>query len=139
MIRILILAFAGAVLSGCAVNPDVAMKVEWSPSDFRLLMGEFNGSLALIHGSPKNASIHATDGEFSCEGKSNSGKFKTDMRKNVVTHLFKISCDNGATGQMILKITMRGDGNAYGAGAGMLSDGSKVKIVVGDMSGTLAW
>lgn len=127
------------MLSACAVNPDIAMKLERSPSDFRIMMGEFDGSLALIHGSPKNATIHATDGEFSCIGKSNSGKFKTDMRKNIVTHLFHLTCDNGATGQIILKITMRGDGNAYGAGVGSMSDGSKLKVVVGDMSGTLAW
>jgi len=136
--KIIIIAIA-LLFSGCAVNPDVAMKLEKSPDDFKLLMGEFDGSLALIHGSTKNATIHATDGEFSCEGKSNSGKFKTDMRKNIVTHLFKITCDNGAQGQMILKITMRGNGNAYGAGTGTMSDGSKLKIVVGDMSGTLAW
>jgi|GEM_PF-1254556 len=138
MKKILIIGLA-FLATACAVNPDVAMKLEKSPEDYKILMGEFDGSLALIHGSPKNATIHATDGEFSCVGKSNSGKFKTDMRKNVVTHLFKIVCDNEAEGQMILKITMRGDGNAYGAGAGTLSDGSKIKIVVGDMSGTLNW
>ena len=121
------------------MNPDVAMKLEKSPSDFRILMGEFDGSLALIGGSPKNATIHATDGEFSCEGKSNTGKFKTDMRKNVVTHLFNLTCDNGSTGQVILKITMWGNGSAQGAGVGSMSDGSKLKIVVGDMSGTLGW
>ena len=126
-------------LTACAMNPDVAMKLENSSSDFRILMGEFDGSLALIHGSPKKASIHATDGEFSCEGKSNTGKFKTDMRKNVVTHLFHLTCDNGSTGQVILKITMWGNGSTQGAGVGNMSDGSKLKIVVGDMSGTLRW
>lgn len=125
--------------SGCAVNPDVVMKLERSPQDFRIMMGEFDGSLALIHGSPQNATIHATDGEVSCTGKSNSGQFKTDLRKNIVTHLFHIECSTGATGQLILKITMRGDGNSYGAGTGNMSDGSKLKIVVGDISGTLSW
>lgn len=136
--KIIIFALA-ALLSACAMNPDVAMKLETSPTDFKLLMGEFDGSLALIHGSPKNATIYASDGEFGCEGKSNTGKFKTDMRKNVVTHLFNLTCDNGATGQMILKITMRGNGSDYGAGVGNMSDGSKLKVVVGEMSGTLGW
>ena len=126
-------------VNACAMNPDVAMKLEKSPKDYRIMMGEFDGSLALIHGSPKNATISATDGEFSCTGKSNTGKFKTDFRKNVITHLFNITCDNGTKGQIILKITMRGDGKAYGAGVGKMSDGSKLKIVVGDMSGTLNW
>ena len=134
-----IILILSVVLTGCAMNPDVAMKLERSPSDFKILMGEFDGSLALIHGSPKNATIRATDGEITCDGKSNTGKFKTDMRKNVVTHLFNLSCNNGATGQMILKITMWGNGSAQGAGVGQMSDGSKLKIVVGDMSGTLSW
>ena len=127
------------ISAGCATNPDLAMKLEKSPQEFRVMMGEFDGSLALIHGSPTNATIHATDGEVSCTGKSNSGKFKTDMRKNIVTHLFHMDCSTGATGQLILKITMRGNGNAYGAGVGNMSDGSKLKVVVGDMSGTLGW
>lgn len=126
-------------VSACAVNHDVAMKLEKTPNDFKIMIGEFDGSLALIHGDPKNAEIHATDGEFSCMGKSNSGKFKTDLRKNIVTHLFKITCDNGATGQMILKITMQGDFYVYGVGIGNMSDDSKLKIIVGDISGVLAW
>lgn len=137
--KTLLLSCIALLSAGCAVNPDVAMKLERSPQDFRIMMGEFDGSLALIHGSPQNATIHATDGEVSCTGKSNSGQFKTDLRKNIVTHLFHMECSTGATGQLILKITMRGDGNAYGAGTGNMSDGSKLKIVVGDMSGTLSW
>jgi len=135
----LVVPFVFFLLSGCVMNPDVAMKLEQSPTDFRIMMGEFNGSLALIHGSPKNATISATDGEFGCEGVSSSGKFKNDMYKNVVTHLFNLTCDNGTTGQVILKITLRSNGIAYGAGVGQMNDGSKLKIVVGEMSGTLAW
>ncbi len=125
--------------SACAVNPDVAMKLEKSPQDYKLLMGEFNGSLALVHGSPKNATIQATDGTLQCSGTSTTGDFKTDMRKNIVTHLFNMKCTNGTSGQLILKITLRGDGNASGAGVGNMSDGSKLKVVVGDMSGQLSW
>lgn len=115
------------------------MKLERSPQDFKVLMGEFDGSLALIHGSPKNATIQATDGTLKCSGSSTTGDFKTDMRKNVVTHMFNMQCSNGATGQLILKITLRGDGNASGAGVGNMSDGSKLKVIVGDMSGQLSW
>lgn len=138
-LKILILIFITFFSVGCAVNPDVAMKLEKSPEDFRVMMGEFDGSLALIHGSPENATIHATDGEVSCTGTSNSGKFKTDMRKNIITHLFNIECSTGATGQMILKITARPNGNTYGAGVGNMSDGTKLKVVIGDMAGTLSW
>jgi len=131
------------VVAGCATNHatnhDVAIKIEKSPNDFKILKGEFDGSLALIHGNPKNATIHVTDGSYSCEGTSNTGTFSTDFIKNKVTHLFNFVCDGGATGQVILKITMYGNGNTHGAGIGTLSDGSKIKVFVGDMAGTLGW
>jgi hypothetical protein len=115
------------------------MKLEKSPQTFRVMLGEFEGSLALIHGSTKNAKITATDGEVSCSGESNSGDFRTDMRKNVVTHLFDMKCSTGETGKLILRITLRSSGNASGAGVGNMSDGSKLKVIVGDLSGTLGW
>jgi len=112
--RNLLALILATLVTACAVNPDLAMKLQRSPSDFKILMGEFNGSLALIHGDPTNASIHATDGEISCDGTSNSGRFKTDMMtKNIVTHLFKVTCSNGAEGQVILKITMKGDRHVF--------------------------
>ena len=127
------------VLSAGATKPDVTIKVEKSPNDFRILMGEFEGALALVHGNPANAKIHATDGSYNCDGISTNGKFETDFKKNKVSHLFSFVCDNGAKGQVIIKITMRGDGNAYGVGTGVLSDGTKMKVVVGDMAGSLDW
>jgi len=136
--RGILLAFALSI-SGCAMNPDLAMKIEPRQGEPRILLGEFIGSLALIHGDPKTARVQASDGQFSCEGASNSGTFKTDFRKNNVTHLFRIKCSNGSHGEVMMKISMRGDGSASGIAVGKLNDGSKVKIVVGDMTGTLSW
>mgnify|MGYP001565839679 CR=1 FL=1 len=134
-----LVALLSLTAASCATNPDVAMKIEKSPSEFKILIGEFDGSLALIHGSPKNAEIQATDGSFTCIGKSTTGEFSTDFRKNKVRHLFNFTCDDGSTGQVILIITMWGNGQAQGVGTGVLSNGSKIKVVVGDMSGTLSW
>ncbi len=87
----------------------------------------------------KNATIHATNGKFKCIGKSTTGKFSTDFIKNKVKHLFNFTCNDGATGQMILIITRWGIGQVKGVGIGELSNGSKIKIIVGDMSGALNW
>ena len=133
------LVVVALAISACATNPDVTVKVEASPQDYKILMGEFDGSLALIHGSPKNARIEVTDGSFSCVGISTTGTFRTDMRKNYVTHLFNFTCDDGSAGQVLLKVTMKGNGEANGVGVGSLSNGSKIKVVVGEMTGTLAW
>jgi|TARA_R110002074_G_scaffold151162_3_gene304686 hypothetical protein len=130
-------------LTGCSADYDAAMKIEKSKNDFQVLMGTFDGSLALVHGSVKNATISMTDGSLTCDGTSNSGTFSTDMAKNKVKHLFSISCDDGRTGQLVLSITGRPSGiaglNASGAGIGKLNDGSKIKVVIGDASATLGW
>jgi hypothetical protein len=65
------------------------------------------------------------------------------MAKNKVKHNFSISCDDGRVGDLMLSATARPSGlfglNISGAGIGELSDGSKIKVVLGDASGTLGW
>lgn len=131
------------LLAGCSAGYDIGMKLEKSPTDFEILMGTFDGSMALIHGSPKNAEITATNGDVTCNGVSNTGQFSTDMGKNKVKHMFRVTCDDGRTGNVMASITGRPSGlaglNIFGSGIGKLSDGTKIKIVFGDASGTLAW
>ena len=138
---ITVLALLG--LAGCSAGYDAAMKVEKTKDDFKILMGEFDGSMALVHGDPKNATLTLTDGTLTCNGNSNSGQFSTDMAKNKVKHNFSISCDDGRVGDLMLSATARPSGlfgaNISGAGIGELSDGSKIKVVLGDASGTLGW
>ena len=143
MLRALFVGFISfVILTGCSAGYDMAMKLEKSSDDFEILMGTFDGSLALIHGNPKNAEITATNGDITCNGVSNSGEFSTDMMKNKVKHQFKLSCDDGRSGNLVASITLRANGygtNISGAGVGKLNDGSKVKEVFGDASGTLGW
>ena len=126
------------------VPPDVAMKIEKTSSDYETLIGEFDGSLALIHGSPANAKIHVTNGELNCHGTSTTGKFTTDMRTNKVSHRFHFICNDGRTGQLPITIraTFRGsDLSIHGIGIGKMSDGSKIKVLVGNVAAavTIDW
>ena len=126
-------------LSACGmVNPDVAMKIEKSTTGYDLLIGEFDGSLALIHGDPTNANIHVTDGRLTCDGISTTGKFSTDMRTNKISHLFNFTCNDGRTGKAPLKISMKADLNAHGIGVGTMSDGSRMEVIVGQISRTVS-
>jgi hypothetical protein len=126
-------------LTSCGmVNPDVAMRIENSTTGYEFLIGEFDGSLALIHGDPTNAKIHVTDGELSCNGVSSTGKFSTNMVTNRVSHFFNFSCNDGRTGQVPLKVSMKSDLNAHGIGIGTMNDGSKIKVVVGNSGNGLA-
>ena len=114
------------------------MKVETPSMQPKVLLGQFVGSIALVQGNPKNAEVHASDGALTCTGQSNTGQFSTDMRMNRITHTFLVTCSNGTTGQMILNITASAS-SINGIGVGTLSDGSKIKVIVGDLSGTLTW
>ena len=119
------------------------MKVEKSQNDFEILMGTFDGPMATFHGDPTNATITATNGELTCNGVSNTGTFSTDnISKNKVKHLFKMTCSDGRTGNLMASITARPTGSGleiFGAASGKLNDGSKIKVVFGDASGTLGW
>lgn len=114
------------------------MKIEAPSAQPRVLLGQFTGSIALLQGNPKNAEVHATDGSLTCSGQSNTGQFSTDMRMNRITHTFFLTCSNGATGQMILNINASAS-TINGIGVGTLSDGSKIKVIVGDLTGSLNW
>ena len=125
-----------------AQTPDLTiapMKIEKSKSDFDILIGEFDGSLALIHGDPTNASIHVGNGELTCDGKSTVGAFSTDMRTNKVKHMFHFTCSDGRSGQLPIVVKVGGDLNAHGIGVGTMTDGSKIKVIVGTMSASIAW
>ena len=121
------------VLSACA-EPDVAMKLEKSPTDFKILMGSMSNGA-----SASNASIFATDGELTCEAKAMDGKRTIGWTKDKIKTTYDVSCSNGAEGKVIFQGTIRGYDDFYGAGIGNLSDGTKVKIVVGDAAGTIGW
>ena len=126
-------------LGGCATAPMLAMKVESPSAPPKVLIGEFKGSVALVQGDPKRAEIQATDGTLTCDGKSENGHFSTDMRKNRITHNFALVCSNGMTGTLRLNITATPSA-IDGVGVGSLSDGSRVKVIVGDhLKGELTW
>lgn len=131
-------------LAGCSAGYDMGMKVEKSAEDFEVLMGSFDGSVALIHGNPRNATFSATNGTLTCDGASSTGSFATDMVKNKIKHQFQVECSDGRNGFVTASITARPNGgfggaNITGAGVGKLNDGSKLKVVFGDASGTLGW
>ena len=132
---------AVGILSGCCNGYDAAMNIK-KDGEVQTLIGSFEGSLAVLQGSTKTATIDVTNGEVNCTGYSDKGKFSTNMTKNKVRHTFIINCDDGRTGAAQVTVNARSEGfglSANGVGIGSLSDGSKVRLVIGEMSGSLAW
>jgi hypothetical protein len=126
MRKALILGIFGVgLLAGCA-TPDLGMKLEKDGSETILM-----GSLLDAQNKTK-ANFIATDGELTCEGNTKSGSTKTLWSKYKISLLFAVSCSNGTTGTVAFQGTHDGMDSYIGAGSGTLSDGTKVKIVVGD-------
>jgi len=129
-------------LTACSAGYDAAMKIENPKKAPIVMIGSFEGSVALINGDPKNAKIIVSNGNVECIGVSNSGKFSTDFSKNVIKHQFEISCNDGRSGNAVATITARPEGYGVGingVGVGTLNDGSEIRLVFGEMSGSLGW
>lgn len=131
------------MVSACATGGyDASLRIQNDDDSANVLIGTFNGSIALIHGNPKNATLEVSDGSLTCFGLSDSGEFNTDMSRNRVRHTFKIDCDDGRTGNLVATINARPQGygaSLNGVGVGTLNDGSELRAIFGEMSGTLAW
>jgi hypothetical protein len=113
------------MLAACA-SPDLGMKLEKGGQE-TILMGSL-----LDAQSKTKANFMATDGKLTCEGNTKSGSTKTLWTKYKISLLFDVSCSNGTTGTVAFQGTHDGMDTYIGAGSGTLSDGTKVKIVVGD-------
>ena len=138
------LCLVGAgLITGCSNGYDAAINIK-NGEKIETLMGSFDGALSLVHGNTKKASIEVTDGDNTCQGLSTHGKYSTNGVRNKIRHQFKITCDDGRTGTVSVTVNARADGGfggirANGVGVGQLSDGSKVRVVIGEMSGNLDW
>ena len=113
------------LLAGCA-TPDLGMKLEKDGKE-TILLGSVVDAM-----NAKKANFSATDGSLTCDGLSTSGNTKTLLTKYKMTMVFKVACSNGTTGTVAFQGTHDGVDNYIGAGTGSLSDGTKVKVVVGD-------
>ena len=50
-----------------------------------------------------------------------------------------LTCNDGRTGTVSVNLSGTSRENMSGVGVGKLSDGSKIRMVVGDAVGTLSW
>jgi len=136
-------ASLAAILTGCASSGyHASLRID-EPSGYETtLLGTFDGSIALIHGDPTNATLNVSNGRLSCTGTSNSGQFNTDMVTNFVRHMFELACQDGRTGTLSVTINARSQGFGvvvYGTGVGTLYDGSRLRATFGDSTYSLAF
>ncbi|WP_417255545.1 hypothetical protein [Celeribacter halophilus] len=131
---------AALFLSACSVQPDVAMKIEQRDNVDTVLVGKFDGALALVHGDTSKGTVTASNGSLSCSGTSTTGKFSTDLTVNKVDHTFNMQCNDGRTAIVPASISIHGGSlKVTGGGVGTMSDGSTVKLVFGDNASLAMW
>ncbi len=114
--KVLLIGAAVAVLGGCVRTP---VLMELPGNEEESLYGEAVG------GPVGNGSFEASSLQgLSCEGTYNSLSQSRSLR-------VEFTCNDGRTGQAI--ITRSGTNLKNGSGTGELSDGQKVRILIGDV------
>ena len=137
----LFVALLSLLLLGCQYPSNtIGLQIEKSKSDFSTLIGSVD---ALNNKYPTvldTLKFNATDGEITCSGSSSNGLVKG----NTASHNFPITCSDGRNGTLRLEMTLKQGQSIFlldstGIGVGTLSDGSKVKVLVGELNGTIGW
>ena len=80
-------------------------------------------------------SINVSDGELTCSG---IGEVKTVGWKKFEQNFPNLECSDGRVGTLKLQLS----GNLFnpeGYGIGKLNDGTKLKVIVGDLSASIGW
>lgn len=129
-------------LSGCVQTYNASMKLEQSPDDFKVLIGAIEPKGKTWAWTDINLKV--TDGEISCSGSSTTEDwgFSGSMTKSKFRHTVPLECSDGEKGKLVLNLNWDGlnKGNQVtGQGIGKLTDGTKVKVILGNTTATLNW
>ena len=141
MRKLLVLGFVGAgLLAGCGSTPSAGLKIEppkGSNAEEVILLGTLE--LPLSGFGEWGGNLIASDGEIECIGIEESKKF--DSGWNIIRFQpnLKLTCNDGRTGNLTVNLSGRSREGMSGVGVGKLSDGSKIRMVVGDTVGSLSW
>ena len=121
------------LLAGCMTNGLQMNIINNSDDKPEFLMGEITQVKAL-----KSITFVAENFTVSCEGVSPDGNVQLGLTHDIYTHQFPISCSDGRDGTVRLRIRV-GGGSIRGTGIGQMSDGSDVRISIGETSGGIVW
>ena len=131
--RIGLIGFVGlSMLAGCAETPTITMKFIDQNETIMIGQMNLNDNWSTIH-----FDYEVTDGEVTCLGKTTPAR-STLLNVNFST-VMSVDCDNGSSGKVSANLRLSEDGLWDGVGVGRLNDGTKIRIVVGQMSGDLTW
>jgi len=125
-----------SLLGGCTEDPAITMQMKDKAETIligQLTMKDVNYINTVYF------ELDVSDGEINCTGKSPTISLSlTSGMKNKGQTLIPFECSDGRSGNVSTNLTFAG-GSWRGLGIGKLTDGTKVRVVVGDMIGNLDW
>jgi len=133
--RFFLFAAAG-LLSACGPSFDVGMKIDRVSAPSSTLIGSITEHPDNTGFGLKGIVFEASDGIISCRGETLNGEWHLSGLRDKYRYRFPISCSDGSKGDMDLRLSL---GPVNGIGVGQMTDGSKLKVLVGDLSGTIGW
>ena len=139
MLRIISYTLVALALTACSA-PSAGLKIiskTGDPDNDLVLLG----SLKLPQKGIRTivAQLKVSDGELTCEGVSPKSKIDTGWAAVRLQQSISISCSDGRKGKVQIQLSGMSTESMSGVGVGKLDDGSKVRILVGDTVGSLAW
>ena len=140
MRKVLVLGFVSASLLAACSDPSAGLKIEppkGSNADDAILLGTLELPNSGFQSWGGNLTV--SDGEIECIGIEESKKVDTGWAVIRFQPTLKLTCNDGRTGSVSVNLSGSSRENMSGVGVGKLSDGSKIRMVVGDAVGTLSW
>lgn len=122
------------LLSGC-INVATQMNIIDKQGQTEFLMGEITS----VNGGYNKINFAAESFSMSCEGTSLDGQVSLALSGDTYSHQFPISCSDGSNGAVRLRFKLGQRGSMTGSGIGQMSDGSDVRISIGETSGGIVW
>jgi len=137
MLSLLVLALAGCATIDNLEGPPAVMKIS-SASGEIILMGKYYYHSVAVQADSSTiavAELSVTDGSVTCTGKT------TYSEKGNRVIPVEIYCSNGLEGKVIITFNnnaaWRNQESALGVGS--MKDGSKIRLMLGNMAGAMAW
>ena len=128
MLKKFIIVCCLSILSGCG-GAMVGMQLEDNNRRSTTLIGDWDRQ------GVSNFALNVSDGELTCSGLSEKVPFILDELNWSLAYP-DLRCSDGRKGT--LKLNLRGNLlTARGIGIGRLNDGTKIKVILGDLSGPL--
>ena len=135
----LVLGIVGlGLLIGCS-DPSATMQIvnQSRPDKTTTLVGVMETGMVRL-GKP-GFQFDLSNGELNCVTDQLVANWQRGWMRNRLRQTVDFQCNDGRSGkiQMVLSGTSKEDWS--GTGQGKLNDGSKVRLLVGDMSGAINW